>query len=152
MTPLDVVSACAPAERNATLQSHQVNLGLYLYLFAEQTPILRPCHSSVAQRQAGSTRPASRQNNEWRNRCPRASRHSSRLAWWPWLPHAVKAPQLKNTLWSTQSRSLLSQPTPANTSKALCLTGSKTGGQALRPVRISHGAAPLQTNEGGVAC
>lgn len=144
MTPLDIVNAKANEQDIATLRSQQMSLASYLYLFAEHLRNLRPCPQRGALRQAGQIRPVWTRNNEWRTRCPRASRHSSRSASWPsWQP-VVKTSRWKNMLWSTQSRSLLSQLTLANTSKASCLTG----GQATRPVRTP---APLPLIRGDVA-
>ncbi len=138
MTPLDIVNAKANEQDIATLRSHQMSLASYLYLFAEHLRNLRACPQRGALRQAGQIRPVWTLNNEWRTRCPRASRHSSRSASWPsWQP-VVKTSRWKNMLWSTQSRSLLSQLTLANTSKALRLTG----GQAARPVHTR--ATPSQ--------
>lgn len=144
MTPLDIVNAKADEQDIATLRSQQMSLAAYLYLFADHLRNLRACPQRGALRQAGQIRPVWTQINEWRTRCPRASRHSSRSALWPsWQP-VVKTSRWKNMLWSTQSRSLLSQPTPASTSKASRLTG----GQAARPVRTP---APLSLIRGDVA-
>ena len=144
MTPLDIVNAKASEQDIAALRSQQMSLAAYLYLFAEHLRNLRACPQRGALRQAGQIRPVWTQNNEWRIRCPRASRHSSRSASWPsWQP-VVKTSRWKNMLWSTQSRSLLSHPTLANTSKASRLTG----GQATRPVRTP---APLPLIRGDVA-
>ena len=144
MAPLYLVNDHSDRQNIAALRPHKMSLAAYLYLFAADSRNLRPCRSFAAMRQAGSTYLASRQTNEWRNRCPRASSHSSRSALWPsWQPVA-KTSRWKNMLWSTQSRSRLSRPTPANTSKALRLTGE----QAQRPV---HTRAQLSAIRGDVA-
>lgn len=130
MTPLDIVNVKAGEQDIATLRSQRMSLGAYLYLFAEDLRNLRACPQRGAVRQAGQNRPVWTLNNEWRTRCPRASSHSWQSALWPWLLPVAKTSRWKNMLWSTQSRSRLSRPTPANTSKAIRLTG----GQARRPV------------------
>jgi hypothetical protein len=130
MTPLDIVNVKAGELDIATLRSQRMSLGAYLYLFAEDLRNLRACPQRGAVRQAGQNRPVWTLNNEWRTRCPRASSHSWQSALLPWLLPVAKTSRWKNMLWSTQSRSRLSRPTPANTSKASRLTG----GQAMRPV------------------
>jgi len=130
MTPLDIVNSQTDEQGIATLRSQRMSLAAYLYLFAEDLRNLRACPQRGAMRQAGQIRPVWTLNKEWRTRCPRASSHSWQSASWHWLQLAAKTSRLKNMLWSTQSRSRLSRPTPANTSKASRLTGE----QATRPV------------------
>lgn len=135
MTPQHLAPAPDSRQTFATLRSQHISKAAYLYLFAYESGNLRACHRSVALRQAGSKDLVRVKNNEWRQRCPRASKHS-----WPWalLPLSELAPtphQSKNTSWLTQSRSRLSRLTPANTSNS----GLIRSGQALRPVHTRNG-------------
>lgn len=134
MAPLDIVHALAGQPAVAANAPQQVNAVVYPYLFAKQSHILRACRKPAAVRQAGCNRPVHTEKEKWRNRCPRASSHSSRLALWPsWRP-AAKTNQLKSSLWLIQSQSQPSQPTLANTSKARSLSLRKIREQAKRPV------------------
>lgn len=154
MAPLDIVHLSYVQRKVATLRSQRPSPRGYLYLFTEILRNLRAGHGSVAVRQAGQNRPVSHQNNDWRIRCPRASNHSSRLALWPSLRLVVKMSRLKSSLWLIQNRSQLSQPTPANSSKAtrpnVFQTAfdavTKIGGQAPRPACTP--AAALLIREG----
>lgn len=133
MTPLDLVARRGARCDVAAKPPHCINGGGSLYLFASQSHSLRTCRDAAALRQAAQLRVVLSENNTWRNRCPRASSHSSRLALWPsWRP-AAKTNQLKSSLWLTQSRSQASQATLANTSKAARLSLTKTGKQTLWP-------------------
>lgn len=130
MIPLDVGRGTASQPVNATLRSQQMSLAAYLYLFAADSHNLRACRDVAALRQAGPFSPVLNKSNKWRTRCPRASRHSSQSVSWPLWQPVVKTRQLKNSLWLTQNRFQVSQPTPANTNKPV----GKINGQAFWPV------------------
>ena len=134
MTPLDIVTGLTGTNEVAAKQPHHIKVTGYPYLFPLQSHNLRACRINAAVRQAGCPHPVHSEKDKWRNRCQRASSHSSRLALWPsWRPVPKTNPS-KSSLWLTQSRSQQSQPTLANTSKATRLTHVKTCGQAKRPV------------------
>lgn len=137
MTPLDIVSSFTQPGAVAANTPQRIKAGSYPYLFAKESPILRTCHISVALRQAGRIVPVQIENDKWRNRCRRASSHSSRSALWPsWRPVAKTNPS-KSSLWLTQSPSQPSQPTLANTSKAAGLSFEKNGEQTAGPACVS---------------
>ncbi len=131
MTPQYLAAKPVDERKFATLRPQHISLVGYPYLFAYESSIVRPCHTPVALRQAGSNGPATIENNTWRQRCPRASKHSSPLVWSLSWPPAPITHQSKNTSWSTQRRFRLSRNTPANISNS----GYTRYGQAGRPVQ-----------------
>lgn len=153
MALLDIVADLAAQRDVAAKWPHRMKADCYPYLFTTQSHNLRACRNTAAVRQAGCARPVHTENDKWRNRCPRASSHSSRLALWPsWRP-AAKTNQLKSSLWLTQSRSQPSQPTLANTSKAHSLSIRTNREQAAWPACTTQQVMriPLPQQKGALA-
>lgn len=151
MTPQYLAPRQAGRQSFAALRSQHISIGCYLYLFADESTIVRLCRSSATLRQAGSKGPVKTLNKTWRQRCPRASKHCWPLALLPLLQHVLTTRKSKNSSWSTLSRSRLSRNIPANTSNP----GYTRFGQACRPVQpltqvqslsqvTAHISAPFQ--------
>lgn len=147
MAPQYLAAGTSHEREVATLPPQHLSCARYVYLFAAESAKFHACRIRAALRQAGSLDRALNENKTWRQRCPRASKHS-----WPWAllhlsQHAQTPHRLKST-WSLTPRQFRpSRNTPANTSNF----GYTRFGQALRPVqpvRLSrypaHSCAPLQ--------
>lgn len=147
MTPQHLATKQSHRREVATLPPQRISCTRYLYLFADESAIVRPCRVRTALRQAGSQGPAKHENNTWRQRCPRASKHSWPLGWLPLSQPAPTPHRLKSTWSSTPSRFRPNRHTPENTSNS----GYARFGQAGGPVHPITARSSASLQKGGAA-
>lgn len=131
MQPQHVETGCAATRANEALASQNRRLKAQAY---QSHPVLRILAAgntvvfpTSEPGRAGHVAVRRSINNNRRPRCPRASNCWQHSALLPLYRPAQAAKPKKNTLWLTQSRSRLNQPTQANTNKPVA-------GQAIAPV------------------
>lgn len=117
------------------------------YIFtpvSRRLALVAPLRSLTSKvRRAGPLGSVTSCNDNRRNRCPRASSFWRHSALWSLWPHVHVSSKLKNSSWSTLSRSRPNRRIPGSTSK---LSFAKLPGR-------SAGADPTQpSRDGGQPC